>query len=100
MVGEIDGPAFSCAARLRVGRDGGKLVEKFLVIFRRGGLGVRVGLRDSIEDDDAITQVDVVAGHADEPLDEKKVLRLAVGVKFGSATGLMKTTMSPRRGSR
>ena len=44
---------------------------------------MRLVLRHAVEDDDAVVQVDVVAGHADETLDEEEVLGLALGVKLG-----------------
>ena len=55
-------------------------------------------LSHAVDDDDAVAQMDVVAGNADQPLHQKQVLRLAVRIRSG--TGLRKTTISPRRGSR
>ena len=41
-----------------------------------GVVGLRVGLvlGHAVDDDDAVAQVDVVAGHADQPLHQKQVL--------------------------
>ena len=52
------------------------------------GCGVRLGLGHAVEDNDAVAQMDVVAGHADEALDQEEVLGLAVGVRLGLGDGL------------
>src|SRR5580692_7611185 len=80
MVGNIDCPALGGAAWLRVGRHGGKLVEKLTMVFRRGRIGVRLWLRDAVEDHDAVAQMDVVTRHPDEALHESGVYRLAIGI--------------------
>ena len=80
VVGRVDGPGVCGAAGLRIWRLGRKLVKKLSMVFRCRGGGVGLCLRHPIPDHDAIAQMDVVSGHADEALDEKDVLRLAIGI--------------------
>ena len=69
-----------------------KLVEKLRAWFSGVcWLGMRLGLRHAVENDDAVAQMNVVAGNADQALDQKQI---------GVRRGLRKTTMSPRLGSR
>ena len=79
------------------GGDGGEVVAVGLVgvlgvAVVDGLAGVGLVLGYAVEVDDAVAEVDVVAGDADGALDEEEV-----GV---SGWGLRKTMMSPRRTSR
>jgi len=50
-------------ARFRIGRHGGKLIEERDVVLRRGWLGVGLVLGHAIDADDAVVQMNVVAGN-------------------------------------
>src|SRR6266566_1608745 len=77
VVGEIVGPA--CGDLIvGAGRDGGKVVaigvEGVLGIVVGGGhAGLGLVLRDAVEIDDAVAEMEVIAGDADGALDEEEV---------------------------
>jgi len=98
VIGKIDRPGFS-GATVSGWRHSGKLVEEFLMVFRRSQLGVGLVLSHAVDDDDTVAQVDMVAGHADQPLHQCQVLRVSIRIRV--RPGLMKTTISLRwvRGS-
>ena len=75
------------------GGDGGEVVavgnvgvHGVAVVDGLGGLGLVLG--DAVEVDDAVAEVDVVAGDADGALDQEEVGRFGLGLR--------KTMMSPR----
>jgi len=90
MVRQIDHPRCYRAVRVfHSGQDGREVVEVGLI----AGDDWRVepvfghGLRDTIDEDGAVAQVYVIAGHADETLDEGEIDGIAVGVGFGLRRG-------------
>ena len=50
-----------------------EIVEEVAVILRRGRLCVGLSLRHAVDDDDAVAQMKMIAGNANEPLDQKQV---------------------------
>jgi hypothetical protein len=80
MAGELISPAGGDVA-VGVGGDSRKVVAVGIegvlgVVVGRGHAGVRLVLGDSVEVDDAVAEMDVIAGDADGALDEEEV-RLA-----------------------
>ena len=51
------------------------------MIFRRCRLGVRLVLRHAVEDHDAVAQMDMVAGHADQPLHQGQILGISIRIQ-------------------
>ena len=79
-------------------RHRGKIIKIVAIVLGRRRYGVRLALRHSIHDHDAVAQMNVIAGNADQPLHQEQNRRLAS--RASSSPGLMNTTMSPRFGSR
>src|SRR5580658_3808471 len=77
MVGKVDRPGFWCTvagiARCGNRRNGWKLVPEVFVIVCCGRLGVRLILSHSIDEDDAVAQMNTIAGNAYQPLYKKRV---------------------------
>jgi len=48
-------------------RDGGKLVEEVLMIERGNGLGIGLALGHSVDDRNAVAEMNVISGNAVEP---------------------------------
>lgn len=79
--GEIEGPLGSDAGDVG-GGDGGEVVAIGVVVGGGDFYGTRLVLRDSVEVDDTVTEVDAVAGDADDAFDEDKFLAVGFEDRF------------------
>src|SRR5438132_1545354 len=80
---EFDGPGIGSAVvgiAISLRRDGRKLVKKPLVVCGRRRLSVGLWLFISIDVDDAVVEMNVVAGYANQSLDQEKDRRLTLGI--------------------
>src|ERR1035437_1648696 len=86
MAGEGHDPGvYRAVIVIRGGDNGRELVEKSLLAHWRGSIEpvLRRVLRDAVQDHGSVTQMDMIARHADEALDQDQVLRVAIRVWFG-----------------
>ena len=102
VTGQFDHPGIDGAMRVKGGHDGGESSRNVCSWRHHGRIQTlfRHGLRHAVDEDDALVQMDMVAGNADKALDQDEICGLPSASGSGSGAGRIKTTMSPRRGSR